>query len=77
MAPRPVSHKLIKQVNFLLLNKELYSVDIVRILDYNVSIDIVNRIRRNDYKHHIDGFEPPDNYEHYLRNYVYTTQKEN
>jgi len=77
MAPPPVSQKLIKQVNFLLLNKELYSTDIARILSHNISVDVINKIKRNSYKHFVSGHEPPDDYENYLKNYVYTVQKEN
>jgi len=62
--------KLIKQVRYLLLNRELSYADIERILCHKISWTSISNIKKGRYNTDVEGFEPPDNYEEYLRVYV-------
>lgn len=62
--------KLIKQVRYLLLNRELSWADIERILNHQISWTTISNIKKGRIHTDIEGYEPPDNYEEYVRVYV-------
>jgi len=70
MAKKIYSEKFIRQVKFLLENKNLSHKDRERILEHRISFDHIRRIEAGKYYKDVEGFEPPDNYEDYYRVYV-------
>ena len=70
MVKKVFAPKLIKQVRYLLLNKELALVDIERILRYQISWTTISKINKGICHTDIQGYEPPDDYEEYARVYV-------
>ena len=65
------SEKFIRQVKFLLENKNISHKDRERILEHRISFDHIRRIEAGRYYKDVQGFEPPDNYEEYYRVYVF------
>ena len=64
------SEKFIRQVKYLLTNKNISHKDRERILNHHISFDHIRRIDRGEYYKDVVGIEPPDNYEEYERLYV-------
>ena len=65
------SEKFIRQVKYLLTNKNISHKDRERILKHQISFDHIRRIDRGEYYKDVEGTEPPDNYEDYYRVYVF------
>ena len=70
MVKKVFAPKLIKQVRYLLLNKELSLVDIERILRYQISWTTIANIHKGRIYSDIQDIEPPDDYDEYARVYV-------
>jgi len=68
---RSYSDKFIRQVRYLLANKNISHKDRERILEHRISFDHIRRIDAGEYYSDVQGFEPPDNYEEYYRLYVF------
>jgi hypothetical protein len=62
--------KLIRQVRYLLLNKEISVTDIERILRYQISWTTISKIHKGLCHVDIQGYELPDDYDEYVRVYV-------
>jgi len=65
------SEKFIRQVKYLLTNKNISHKDRERIMEHKISFDHIRRIDCGEYYKDIVGIEPPDNYEEYYRLYVF------
>ena len=65
------SEKFIRQVKYLLTNKNISHKDRERIMGHKISFDHIRRIALGQYYTDIVDIEPPDNYEDYYRNYVF------
>ena len=65
------SEKFIRQVKYLLTNKNISHKDRERIMGHKISFDHIRRIERGEYYKDIVDIEPPDNYEEYYRVYVF------
>ena len=70
MVKKYFSPKLIKQVRYLLLNREISPTDIERILRYQISWTTISKINKGLCYTDIQGYEPPDDYDEYVRVYV-------
>jgi hypothetical protein len=70
MVKKSFEPKLIRQVRYLLLNKEISPTDIERILRYQISWSTICKIHKGLRDVDIQGYEPPDDYDEYVRVYV-------
>jgi hypothetical protein len=70
MVKKVFAPKLIKQVRYLLLNKDLSVTDIERILRYQISWTTIAKIYKGICHVDTQGYEPPDDYDEYARVYV-------
>ena len=70
MVKKVFAPKLIKQVRYLLLNTEISVTDIERILNYQMSWTTISKIYKGHIYTDIQGYEPPDDYDEYVRVYV-------
>ena len=69
MGARLTPH-VVKQVRYLLLNKELTYTEIERIIGYKTSWTSIRKIARGELYPEYQGIEPPDDYDEYVRQYV-------
>jgi len=69
MRLRKFDDRTIRQARYLLENKNISVYDMSRILRYHISAHSIANIRNGMYNN-VVGYEPPDDYEEYYRNYV-------